>query len=140
VLTVKDPARGEPLFMRACGPARAIVYLRGKTYRIRGGFCYPRRSTSLRTPRRRLGGVFIGLITNPPAPPGRGLDFHWQRPVSRGGAITVDDSEIELGGIRVAASGIAVVGRELSGGWFSLYGRDSSGPKGPLVSGSWSCD
>jgi hypothetical protein len=53
--------------------------------------------------------------------------------------VTIDDSEIEVPGERVAASGTVVVSDDLSRGWFSLYGRDASGPTGPLVSGSWRC-
>jgi hypothetical protein len=114
--------------------------LKGKTYRIRGGRCYPLRSNRVTTPRRRLSGFSIGLFTNLPAPPvGRGVDLYWRPPATRGRAITIDDSAIEVAGMGVAASGTVVVGKRLNGGWFSLYGRDASGPTGPLVSGSWSC-
>jgi hypothetical protein len=130
--------RVDPYF-RYCGPARAVVYLNGKTYRIRGGFCLPRRPGHWRTPRKRLGGVAIGLMANSPAPAGLAVTFWWEPPVAHGQPITIDDSEIQVPEAHVAASGTVVVGKGLNGGWFSLYGRDASGPTGPLVSGSWSC-
>jgi hypothetical protein len=140
LLHVDDPANGQPLYLRYCGPARAVVYLKGKSYRIQGGYCIPpKRSTGTKKPRRRLDGIAIGLITNAPALPGRGVAFFWEPPVARGGPISIDDSEIEVAGTRVAASGTVVVRERLTGGWFSLYGRDGSGPTGPLVSGSWTC-
>jgi hypothetical protein len=142
-----------PGYFRFCGPARAVVYVTRigpgfravtETYRIRGGWCWPRRSEHQKTPRRRFGGVSIGLIANPPEPPGRAVDFRFygkrgETPVTHGRAVTIDDSEIEVPGTRVAGSGVVVVGKKLNGGWFSLSGRDASGPTGQLVSGSWSC-
>jgi hypothetical protein len=86
-----------------------------------------------------LGGIFIGLIVSPPSSPGLGVEFPWEPSVTHGQPITIDDSEIEVPGQRVAASGTVVVNKQLNGGWFSLYGRDASGPTGPLVSGSWAC-
>jgi hypothetical protein len=130
--------RVDPYF-RYCGPARAVVFLNGKTYRIQGGFCVPRRPGHWRTPRKRLGGVAIGLMANSPAPAGLAVTFWWEPPVTHGQPITIDDSEIQVPEAHVAASGTVVVGKRLNGGWFSLYGRDASGPTGPLVSGSWSC-
>jgi hypothetical protein len=126
-------------YVRSCGPARAVVYVNGRTYRIRGGFCLPRRPVRSRTPRKRLGGISIGLTADPPAAPGLAANFWWDPPVTRAQPITIDDSEIEVPGERVAASGTVVVSKRLNGGWFSLYGRDASGPTGPLVSGSWAC-
>ena len=132
-LVVNDPTTGQPLYFRFCGPARAVVYVSGKTYRIRGGHCLPLRSRRSRTQRHLLKGIAIGLLTNEPAAPGRGISLgRWT--VTRPGPVTIDDSEIQVPGGRVAASGIVVVGKKLNGGWFSLYGRD-----GPLVSGSWTC-
>jgi hypothetical protein len=129
----------ETPYLRFCGPARAVVYLNGTTYRIRGGYCVPRRAVRARTPRKRFGGIAIGLVADPPAPPGLGADFRLRPPVTHGQPITIGDSEIEVPGTRVAASGTVVVDNDLNGGWFSLYGRDASGPTGPLVSGSWKC-
>jgi hypothetical protein len=127
-------------YQRFCGPARAVVYLNGKTYRVQGGFCLPRQST-LEKARRRFGGISIGFFpAKAGLPPGRGVDFWWLPPSTRAQATTIDDSEIEVPGTAVAASGIVVVGKKLKGGWFSLYGRDGSGPTGPLVSGSWTCN
>jgi hypothetical protein len=132
-------------YLRWCGPARAVVYLNGKTYRIRGGSCLPRQSTRLKKPRQRLDGIAIGFMPRKEGmPPGRTVSFGgggWPAtPSTHAQAITIDDSEIQVPGAAVAASGIAVVGKKLNGGWFSLYGRDNSGPTGPLVSGSWTCN
>jgi hypothetical protein len=125
-------------YQRYCGPARAIVYLNGKTYRIRGGFCVPKRPGYPTSPRRRLGGVAIGFFTRFEEA-GLGVTFWWERPSTHAEAITIDDSEIDVPGTKVAGSGTVVVGKRLNGGWFALYGRDASGPTGPLVSGSWTC-
>jgi hypothetical protein len=87
-----------------------------------------------------LGGVAIGFVAQEAkSPPGRAVTFWWEPPSTHAQAVTIDDSEIEIPGTRVAASGTVVVGKRLNGGWFSLYGRDASGPTGPLVSGSWTC-
>jgi hypothetical protein len=59
--------------------------------------------------------------------------------VTRPGPVTIDDSEIEIPGIRVAASGTVTVGKRLRGGTFNLYGRDASGPTGVNVTGTWTC-
>jgi hypothetical protein len=67
------------------------------------------------------------------------VSFWWQPPVTHGQPITIDDSEIEIPGKRVAASGTVIANKSLDRGWFSLYGRDASGPTGPLVSGTWTC-
>jgi hypothetical protein len=152
--TRRNAVLDSPPYMRYCGPARAVVYVTWirppndvitKTYRIRGGWCYPRRPTHRKTPRKRLVGVAVGLFVRSPQPPGLALTvdtLHAEPPVfsPRGGqAITVDDSAIEVPGTRLGASGIVVIGKRLNGGWFSLYGRLDTGPTGPLVSGTWSC-
>jgi hypothetical protein len=86
-----------------------------------------------------LGGIAIGYsVAEAGVPPGRAVLFWWRPASTHAQAITIDDSEIEVPGTEVAASG-TVVGKRLNGGWFSLYGRDASGPTGPLVSGSWTC-
>jgi hypothetical protein len=125
-------------YVRFCGPARAVVYLKGKTYRIRGGFCFPRRSTRLKKPRQRLDGIAIGFFSKS-GQPGRAVTFgggDWG--ATHAMAITIDDSAIVVPGTRVPASGIVVVGKKLDGGWFSLYGRKLR-PTGPLEIGSWTC-
>jgi|SRR4249919_2250423 len=126
------------LYSRFCGPARAVVHLNGKTYRIRGGHCLPRRSPRTKTKRRRLNGMEIGLLADSPAPAGRGISLiHWMATQPR--PVTIEDSEIEVPGTRVAASGTIIVGKGLKGGTFSLYSRDASGPTGVTLTGSWTC-
>jgi hypothetical protein len=136
ILTVKDPSTHEPLYIRYCGRARAVVQFEGKSYPIKGGFC-------LRGYRahgeRTLQGVAIGLLANPPARPGRDVSFWWLPAAIRAGPIAIDDSEIEVPGNRIAASGIVIVGPRLAGGRFTLDGRTAAGPTGKHVTGSWTC-
>jgi hypothetical protein len=88
-----------------------------------------------------LGGVAIGFFPRTTdVPLGRQVSFWWQPPSTHAQAVTIDDSEIDVAGTQVAASGTVVVQKKLKGGWFALYGRDGSGPTGPLVSGSWTCN
>jgi hypothetical protein len=140
---VYAPSRGNPVYIRHCGPARALVRLNGRAYRIRGGHCR-RQALGRHTQRsnRLFGGIEIGFIANEPARPGLGIDFWWDPPSTMPGRVTIDDSEIEIPGKRVAASGTVIVGRKLSVGdvgWFSLYGRTADGPTGDRVTGSWAC-
>jgi hypothetical protein len=83
-------------------------------------------------------GISIGLIRDPPAAPGRGISLV-RLEATRPGPVSIGDSEIEVGGMRVAASGTVTIGKELKGGVFSLYGRDASGPTGVTLTGSWTC-
>lgn len=83
-------------------------------------------------------GISIGLIRDPPAAPGRGISLV-RLEATRPGPVNLGDSEIEVGGMRVAASGTLTIGKELKGGAFSLYGRDASGPTGVTLTGSWTC-
>lgn len=133
---VNDPSSGKPLYFRFCGPARAVVYMNGRSYRIGGGHCYPLRSS--RTTRRRLTEIAVGFITNAPAAPGRGIDLPHLEATQRG-PVQIDDSEIEVAGTRVAASGTVLVGTGLKSGSFFLYGRDASGPTGVTLAGTWTC-
>ena len=128
-LVVKGGFHDAPLYLRYCGPARAVVHLNGKAYTIRGGWCRRRREGS-------GGEVAIGLIANQPAAPGQGVALVWPNPM---GPARIDDAEIEVPGIRVAASGTATVGKGLKGGRFTLYGPDQSGPTGMSLTGSWTC-
>jgi hypothetical protein len=53
--------------------------------------------------------------------------------------VQIDDSEIEVAGTRVGASGTVLVGERLKGGSFFLYGRTASGPTGITLAGTWTC-
>ena len=126
----------ESPYTRFCGPARGVVYLIGKSYTVRGGHCTPLQSP--RKKRHLLTGITIGLIADAPAAPGRGIWLlHLQ--VTRPGPVQIDDSEIEVPGTRVAASGTVLVGTALKSGSFFLYGRDASGPTGVTLAGTWTC-
>jgi len=59
--------------------------------------------------------------------------------VTQPGPVQIDDSEIEVAGTRVAASGTVLSGERLKGGSFFLYGRTASGPTGITLAGTWSC-
>jgi hypothetical protein len=135
---VKDPSSGEPLYERFCGPARAVVYLNGRTYRIQGGHCFPVRSPRTRMKRRLLTDITIGLFSEPPAAPGRGIWLpHFA--ATQPGPVQIDDSAIDLAGMRLAASGTVLVGEGLKGGSFFLYDRTASGPTGITLTGTWTC-
>jgi hypothetical protein len=130
-LLVNGGAHHAPLYLRFCGPARGVIDLNGKSFAIRGGWCHHGRSSFS----AELV-IAIGLIANRPAAPGRGISLRLPR---RPGRTTIDDSEFEVPGMRVAASGIVVLAPGLRGGTFSLYGRTASGPTGVRLSGSWAC-
>jgi hypothetical protein len=134
--TRRNATHFEAPYSRFCGPARGVVYLNGETYTIRGGHCYPRQAP--RKKRRLLTDVTIGLISDAPAAPGRGIWIpHLQ--VTRPGPVQIDDSEIEVADTRVGASGTVLVGERLKGGSFFLYGRTASGPTGIALAGTWTC-
>jgi hypothetical protein len=59
-------------------------------------------------------GISIGLIRNPPAAPGLGVSLVRLR-ATRPGLVTIDDSEIEMAGLRVAASGTVIIGEGAEG-------------------------
>jgi hypothetical protein len=134
--TLLAPSPNAPIYLRYCGPARAVLRIGTNRYVIKGGHCL--RGTNLPTAGPRLAGIAIGLLSNAPKP-GRGIGFWWGPPFTTVGRLQIDDSEIEIAGMRVAASGTVIVGEDLNSGRFLLYGRDASGPTGPLVRGSWSC-
>lgn len=125
-------------YLRWCGPARAVIYLRGKTYRIRGGFCTPLRWTRLKTPRRFFDGVATGFIARKNGVPSLAFSFWWPTPITHAQVVTINDSLIVVPGTSVNGSGTVVVGQRLNGGRFSLYGRDASGATA-RVRGSWTC-
>jgi hypothetical protein len=125
-------AHHAPLDLRYCGPARGVIDLDGRSYAIRGGWCRHVRNG----PGENENSVAIGLIANPPAAPGRGISL---RLPLRAGRIRIDDSEFEVPGRRVAASGIVTVGTRLTSGTFNVYGRTAAGPTGIKLIGSWTC-
>jgi len=51
----------------------------------------------------------------------------------------IDDSEFEVPGRRVAASGTVILSKGLKGGTFTLYCRTALGPAGARLRGSWTC-
>jgi hypothetical protein len=134
--TLLAPSPTAAIYLRFCGPARAVLRIGTSRYVIKGGHCV--RGTNLPTAGPRLGGIAIGLISDAPKP-GRGILLWWDPPFTNVGRLQIDDSEIEIAEMRVAASGTVIVGEDLNSGRFLLYGRDASGPTGPLVRGSWSC-
>jgi hypothetical protein len=139
ILLVNNPTTHEPLYRRYCGPARAVVSVNGTTYTIRGGLCWPLRSTRLSTPRRRLGAVSIGMFANPPATPVRHVDFWWDPPTATVAhrAFTMAEYDIYVPGRHFATfggPGAGVVGKRLDGGTFKI--ENSTGEE---VTGSWTC-
>lgn len=134
-LTTHRPGQG--WYTRFCGPASAVFRLSGRIYRIRGGHCWP--VQRLPTVRVSLSSVDIGLLSSGRAPPGRGIDFHWQPPSTQPGVVRIDESVVQVAGRRIGASGTAIVGQRLNGGTFRLFGRNASGPTGVVVTGSWTC-
>lgn len=137
-LTEPEPRTGQlPIYFRFCGPARARVRVNGRAYDIQGGFCY--RGPGAQASKRKLMGIGIGLIANKPARPGFGVTFFWVPPSTDAALVAIDDSEIEVPGRRVAASGSATVAKSLNSGSFRLYGRTESGLTGDRVTGTWTC-
>lgn len=136
------PSTGTPVHLRFCGPAHIQFSVNGRAYRVEGGRCVRDRRglPHERAGTRRLAGIDIGLITNRPKPPGLGVSIWWTPVITTGGGRSrVYDSEIEVPGRRVAASGTVVAGKNLNGGSFTLYGRTADGPTGDDVTGTWKC-
>ena len=137
-LTKPEPRNGQlPIYFRFCGPARALMRVNGRAYRVQGGSCYRGLRTQAST--RRLMGIGIGLIANKPARPGFGITFFWVPPSTHAALVAIDDSEIEVPGRRVPASGSVTVAKSLNSGSFRLYGRTESGLTGDRVTGTWTC-
>jgi hypothetical protein len=138
--TLVLPSTGNPVYFRYCGPARALVRVNGRAYRIRGGRCI---GDALGVPKRtsnRIAAIAIGLLAPPPARPRLGIVFWWDPPSTRQRRVTIHESEIEVPGRRIAASGAVIVGRNVGDvGTFRLYGRAGAGPTGDRVTGSWTC-
>lgn len=139
ILRVDNPTTHEPLYVRYCGPARAVVSVNGRTYTVRGGLCFPLRSARLRTPRQRLEAVAIGMIANPPATRVREVNFWWAPPTTTVAhrAFMMAEYDIHIPGrdyYTVNGPGTGVVGKRLNGGTFKI--EDSTGEE---ITGSWTC-
>jgi hypothetical protein len=124
-----------PLYLRSCGPARAVVRLNGKTYVIRGGWCWREWVVSGDRTRRAFRGVNVGLLANRPAPPARGISFWWDKRVTRPGRVMVAESAIELPGVRLSGDGPVTIAKGLNSGTFRFVDRTSPAS----LSGSFSC-
>lgn len=146
-LSVRKP--GKPagkLYIRFCGPAEAVVYVRGAPVRIRGGFC--RRDEGLAS-------ISVGLLAFPPAAPRNGVAFRFYPPTIRPGTFSVEDgpaepfvpAQIQAGGIRVGTlargptgegvqiqSGTLTVRKSMRSGTFAIFTSN-----GRRVTGSWTC-
>ncbi len=142
------------LYTRFCGPAEAVVYVRGAPVHIRGGFC--RRN-------RGLASISVGLLASPRAAPRNGIDFQFDPPTTRPGTFSVDDetaeqrgepyvpAQIQAGGIGVGRpaarpgsladrrrvqiqSGTLTVRASMRSGTFAIFTSNSM-----RISGSWTC-
>jgi len=126
VLTTEDPtdASGAPAYFRYCGPAHAVVRVRGISYAISGGFCGHRYSQTR--------WLFFGLTVNGNRPGAKGLSLVLQ-PANKDGRANIGDSIVQVGGLDLAPRGTAVQRNGLRAGTFSGVW------KGTHVSGSWVC-
>jgi hypothetical protein len=129
-----------PLYLRACGPAHARWQLQEKTYRADGGFCtfYP--VTTPEGERRRFD-VVTGMVTNlgsTPVDTAAWLVMVTRRPVAAG-PVNVVDSEIQVPGRPIAATGVAILRKRGRAGSFWLTARGDSSVEGQLITGSWTC-
>lgn len=112
-------AHDAPLYLRSCGGAQAVVQVRGTRHVIRGGYC--RRLHTLPTDPRARYSVAIGLVTNEPAAPGRGIGFWWAQPAKRAGRFKIAESGIQVAGKRLGGDGFVTVSRGLNSGTFSFF-------------------
>jgi hypothetical protein len=120
-------AAGGPLYFTFCGRGRLIVRASGRSWVLRSGHC-----TQDPGPSRN---VIFGLITNDPAPPGRGVMFWWYLPRNRSRPVPVQDWSVELPGFPSVAGPPTVIAKGLRAGTFSIRG-DATHPR---VTGSWIC-
>lgn len=127
VLTTEDPTDGSgaPAYFRYCGPAHAVVRVRGISYAIGGGFCGHRYSQTR--------WLYFGLTVNGARPGARGLSLVL-RPANKDGRVNIIDSIVQVGGLDLAPRGIAVQSNGLRVGTFSGVW------KGTHVTGSWVCE
>jgi hypothetical protein len=137
------------LYTRFCGPAEAVVYVRGAPVHIRGGFC--RRN-------KGLASISVGLLAFPSAAPRNGIAFEFAPPTIRPGTFSVDDegerrgktyvpAQIQAGGIRVGRpaslsdrrrlqvqSGTLTVRASMRSGTCAIFTSNSM-----RIAGSWTC-
>jgi hypothetical protein len=108
-----------------CGPASAVIRVKGTSYAIHGGNC----ADGVR--------LYFGVL-GPGSAPHRG--FFIDLAHKRAGAVDVTDGEVEfVPGVRAALSGTALVKPGPTRGTFDVYGRSASGPTGSKFTGSWTC-
>lgn len=145
-LSVPKPGKpGNKLYIRFCGPAEAVVYVRGAPVRIHGGFC--RRDQGLRS-------ISVGLLAFPPAAPGKGVAFQFHPPTVRPGTFSVEETaepfvpaQIQAGGVGVGSlargptgegvqiqSGTLTVRKSMRSGTFAIFTSN-----GRRVTGTWTC-
>jgi hypothetical protein len=132
--TLTSHRPGQGYYWRFCGPASAVFRMNGTLYRIRGGHCSPLQPPG--TTRQSLSSVDIGQLSSGRAPPGRGIDFHWEPAATGPGQVTVSKAVIHIPGRRVGAGGTAIVGKALNGGNFLLYSRGRTRIR---IAGRWTC-
>ena len=115
---------GGHAYTRICGPARAVVRVRGTSYAIQGGSC-----AQVSDPRRW---IYFGLIQSGGLPGARGLSLVLE-PGNRPGRVKIIDSIVQVEGLDLAPRGTAVLSDDLKSGTF--VGKWA----GTRVSGSWNC-
>lgn len=145
-LSVRKPGRaGLKLYIRFCGPAEAVVYVRGAPVRIHGGFC--RRDEGLRS-------ISVGLLAFPPAAPRKGVAFQIDPPTTSPGTFGLEQtaqpfvlSQIQADGLAVGSlgrgpmaeairieSGTLTVRSSMRSGTFAIFTSNHR-----RVTGSWTC-
>ena len=123
--TAIDPTSGGPAYMRFCGPAHAVVRVRGVSYAINGGSCGHAYSQTR--------WVYFGLITNGANAGAKGLS-RVLHPANKDGRADIVDSIVQVAGLNLAPRGIAVQSNQLKAGTFSGIWD------GTHVRGSWRCE
>jgi hypothetical protein len=108
---------GHPLYVRFCGPARAVVRVRGKTFDIRGGSCDD--TSGYET-------IGIGLHAFARAPTASYVAY---------ASSTAPAVFVQLPGIRSAMGQALTTGNPIRSGTFLGHFRD-----GTPFSGSWTCN
>ncbi len=125
------PGSRTRLYQRFCGPAQALVHLRGVTFRLRGGYCERALAIPAFYVAIGMNGVgsseYIGLSVHHPADhPGTS---------KLGEAPLVLASFLLRGTLDIRASeGTITIGRSMQDGTFALRLDD-----GTPVTGSWTC-